>query len=60
VFYVRDKVYTTKVTEVEDLKALILDGTTTINTVTLARIWEEMEFRLDVLLVKGEDHSELR
>jgi hypothetical protein len=47
--YVKDKVYATKVTGVEDQKTRIRDVITIINTGMLARTWEELEFRLDVL-----------
>jgi hypothetical protein len=47
--YVKDKVYATKVTVVEDLKTRIRDVITTINRGMLARTWEELEFWLDVL-----------
>jgi hypothetical protein len=42
--YVKDKVYATKVTGVEDLKTRIRDVITTISRGMLARIWEELEF----------------
>jgi hypothetical protein len=46
--YVKDKVYATKITGVEDLKTRIRDVIKTINRGMLARTWEELEFRLDV------------
>jgi hypothetical protein len=42
--YVKDKVYATKVTGVEDLKTWIRDVITIINKGMLARTWEELEF----------------
>jgi hypothetical protein len=42
--YVKDKVYATKVTGVEDLKTWIRNVVTTISRGTLARAWEELEF----------------
>jgi hypothetical protein len=38
-----------EITGVEDLKTRIRDVITTINRGMLARTWEELEFRLDVL-----------
>jgi hypothetical protein len=40
--YVKDKVYATKVTGLEDLKTRIRDIITTINRGMLARTWEEL------------------
>jgi hypothetical protein len=58
--YVKDKVYATKVTGVEDLKTRIRDAITPINRGMLARTWEESEFRLDVLHVTHGAHIEVR
>jgi hypothetical protein len=48
--YVKDKVYATKVTWVEDPKTRIRDVVTTINRGMLACTWEELGFRLDVFV----------
>jgi hypothetical protein len=58
--YVKDKVYATKVTGVEDLKIRIRDVITTINRGMVARTWEELEFRLDVLRATQGAHIEVR
>jgi hypothetical protein len=58
--YGKDKVYATKVTGDEDLNTLIMDVITTINIGMLARIWKELEFRLDVLRATQGAHIEVR
>jgi hypothetical protein len=58
--YVKDKVYATKVTGVEGLKTRIRDVITTINRGMLARTWEQLEFRLDVLRAIQGAHIEVR
>jgi hypothetical protein len=58
--YVKDKFCVTKVTGVEDLKTRIRDVITTINRGMLARTWEEMEFRLDVLRATQGAYIEVR
>jgi hypothetical protein len=58
--YVKDKVYATRATGVEDLKTRIRDVITTINRGMLARTWEELEFQLDVLHVTQGAHIEVR
>jgi hypothetical protein len=58
--YVKDKVYATKVTGTEDLKKWIRDVITTIIRDMLARTWEELEFRLDVLRAIQGAHTEVR
>jgi hypothetical protein len=57
--YFKDKVYATKITGVEDLKTRIRDVNTTINRGMLARTWEELEFRLDVLRATQGAHTEV-
>jgi hypothetical protein len=57
--YVKDKVYATKVTGVEDLKTRIRDAITPINRGMLARTWEELEFRLDILRATQDAHIEV-
>jgi hypothetical protein len=49
-----------EVTGVEDLKTRIRDVITTINRGMLARTWEELEFRLDVLRATQGAHIEVR
>jgi hypothetical protein len=57
--YVKDKVYATKVTGVEDLKTQIRDVITTINRGMLACTWEELEFRLNVPCMTQGAHIEV-
>jgi hypothetical protein len=57
--YVKDKVYATKDTGIEDLKTQIRDVITTIKRGMLARTWEELEFRLDVVRATHCVHTEL-
>jgi hypothetical protein len=47
-------------TGVEDLKTRIRDVITIINRGMLARTWEELEFRLDVLRATQGAHIEVR
>jgi hypothetical protein len=58
--YVKDNVYVTKVTGIEDLKARIRDVIKTINRGMLARTWEELEFRLDLLRATQGAHTKER
>jgi hypothetical protein len=57
---VKDKVYTTQVTGVEDLKTRIRDVITTINRGMLALTWKELEFWLGVLRETYGAHIEVR
>jgi hypothetical protein len=58
--YVKDKVYVTKVTGVEDMKTRIRDAITIINRGMLVRTWEDLEFRLDFLRATQGAHIEVR
>jgi hypothetical protein len=49
-----------EITGGEDLKTRIRDVITTINRGMLARTWEELEFRLDVLRATQGAHTEVR
>jgi hypothetical protein len=49
-----------EVTGVEDMKTRIRDIITAINRGMLARTWEELEFRLDVLRATQGAHIEVR
>jgi hypothetical protein len=46
--------------KVEDLKTRVRDVIITINRGMLARTWEELEFRLDVLRATQDAHNEVR
>jgi hypothetical protein len=48
-----------EVTGVEDLKTQIGDVITTINRGMLARTWEKLEFRMDVLCATQGTHTEV-
>jgi hypothetical protein len=58
--YVKDKVYASRVTRVEDLKTRIRDVITTIDGGMLSRTWEQLEFRLDVLRATQSAKIEVR
>jgi hypothetical protein len=58
--YVKDKVYATKGTGVEDLKTRIRDVITTINRGMPAHTWEVLEFLPDVLRATQGAHIEVR
>ena len=47
--YVKDIVYRTKVRDVNDLQHRIIKAIDTVTVDMLARIWQEIEYRLDII-----------
>ena len=57
--YVKDKVYSTPVADVETLKERITAALATVTTDILENTWREIEFRLDVLRATKGAHVEI-
>ena len=47
--YVKHQVYSTRVIDLDDLKARIRAAITTVDIDMLRKVWTELEFRLDVV-----------
>ena len=54
--YVKDIVYRTKIRDITDLKQKITDVIATIDEAMLQRIWQEIEYHLDVLRATNGAH----
>ena len=57
--YVKDIMYRAKVQDITDLKQRISNAIATIKEDMLQRTWQEIEYRLDVLLLTNGDHIEM-
>jgi len=57
--YVKDKVFSTPVSDITNLKARITDAFATITEDTLANTWRETEYQLDVLRATKAAHVEV-
>jgi len=57
--YVKDKVLSTPVPDITNLKAIITDAFTTITEDMLENTWREIDYRLDVLLATKGAHVEV-
>jgi len=57
--YVKDKVFSTPVPDITNLKARITDAFTTITEDMLENTWREIEYRLDVLRATKGAHVEV-
>ncbi|MCQ7131119.1 DUF4817 domain-containing protein [Salmonella enterica] len=57
--YLKDRVYHTKVRDIDDLKRRIVEVVATINARHLERTWTEIEYRLDVLRATNGAHIEV-
>jgi len=57
--YVKDKVFSTPVPDITNLKARLTDAYATINEDTLADTWREINYRLDVLRATKGAHVEV-
>ena len=57
--YIKDKVYSTPVPNVETLKARVTAAVATVTMVMLENTWREIEFRLDVLRATKGAHVEI-
>ena len=47
--YVKDIVYRTKVRDIKDLQHRIIEAIDTVTVDMLARTWQEIEYRLDIV-----------
>ena len=47
--YVKDIVYRTKVRDINDLQHQIIEATDTVTVDMLARTWQEIEYRLNIV-----------
>jgi len=56
--YVKDKVFSTPVPDITDLKARIKDAFATIPEDMLENMWRETDYRLDVILTTKGAHVE--
>ena len=57
--YVKDKVFSTPVPDITNLKARITDAFTTITEDVLGNMWREIDYQLDVLLATKGAHVEV-
>jgi len=57
--YVKDKVFSTPVPDITNLKAIIKDAFATITEDMLENTWREIDYRLDVLRATKEAHVEV-
>ena len=57
--YVKDKVFSTPVPDITNLKARITDGFATITEDMLENTWRETDYRLDVLRATKGAHVEV-
>jgi len=57
--YVKDKVFSTPVPDITNLKARITDGFATVTEDMLENTWREIDYRLDVLRVTKGAHAEV-
>ena len=57
--YVKDKVFSTPVPDITNLKARITDAFATITEDTLENTWREIDYRLDVLRATKGAHVEV-
>jgi len=57
--YVKDKVFSTKVPDITNLKARITDAFATITENMLENMWREIDYRLDVLRATKGAHVEV-
>ena len=54
--YVKDKVFSTPVPDITNLKARITDGIATVTEDMLENTWRETDYRLDVLRATKKEH----
>jgi len=57
--YVKDKVFSTPVRDITNLKARITDAFATITEDMLENTWREIDYRLDLLRVRKGTHAEV-
>ena len=57
--YVKDKVYGVKINDLAHLKARITEAINSVTPDMLGRVWDELEYRLDVCRATNGSHIEL-
>ena len=57
--YVKDIVYRTKFRDINDLQHLIIEAIDTVTVDMLARTWQEIEYRLDIVRATDGAHIEV-
>ena len=57
--YVKDIVYRTKIREINDLQHRIIEAIDTVTVDMLARTWQEIKYRLDIVRVTDGAHVEV-
>ncbi|GBM33935.1 hypothetical protein AVEN_178006-1, partial [Araneus ventricosus] len=58
--YVKQHVYSERFNDINHLKQRITDVIHSVTPYVLARVWEELDYRLDVCRATNEAHIELR
>ncbi|GBL99202.1 hypothetical protein AVEN_140669-1 [Araneus ventricosus] len=58
--YVKQHVYSERITDINHLKQRITDVIHSVTPIVLTRMWEELDYRLDVCRAKNGAHIELR
>ena len=57
--YVKDIVYRTKVRDINDLQHRIIEAIDTVTVAMLARTWQKIEYRLDIVRATDGAHVEV-
>ena len=57
--YVKDIIYRTKVRDINDLQHRIIEAIDTVIVDMLARTWQEIEYRLDIIRANDSAHGEV-
>ena len=57
--YVKDIVYRTKVRDINDLQHRIIEAIDTVTVDMLARTWQKIEYRLDIVRPTDSAHVEV-
>ena len=57
--YVKDQVYSTRVIDLDDVKARIRAAIASVDIDMLRRVWTELKFRLDVVRATRGAHVEV-
>jgi hypothetical protein len=57
--YVKDRIYATKVRDIRDLRARIVEAVGTVTPDMLQRTWAELDYRLDILRATNGAHVQV-
>jgi hypothetical protein len=57
--FVKDRIYATKVHDLQDLWAQIVEAVGTITLDMLQRTWAELDYRLDILCAINSAHADV-